>query len=132
MFCKKTQELKNLIFFYDSGIRSLDRIHPTSANDRPPELSRRARRGIQKGRWSPHINPTNGHTLVGFSVLGPKVPQNNHLPTALESIISQVEFNHWTTNTWLKKRKKKVLTINFLIDYTIINSINLYKLLNHK
>ena len=48
-----------------------------------------------------HVNLTSGHTLAGFSVLGPKVPQYNHLPAVFEPMIFQVEFNHWTTNTWL-------------------------------
>ena len=77
------------------------RKDPISANDRPPELSRRVRRGIQEGWWSPHVNPTSSH-MLGFFVLGPKVPQDNHLPTALEPMTSQIEFNHWTTNTRLK------------------------------
>ena len=94
---------------------------PTSANNRPPELSRGARRSIQEGWWSPHVNSTGSHTLVGFSVLDPKVPQDNHLPAALEPITFRVEFNHWTSNTWLNLR--------FCIFFTFRNILLIGKML---
>ncbi|WZY94663.1 hypothetical protein YC2023_066992 [Brassica napus] len=38
-----------------------------------------------------HVNPTNDHKLASFSVLDPKVPQDNHLPTKrLEILVSGV------------------------------------------
>ena len=82
-----------IVFFSDdTGIWS--REDSTNANDRPPELSSGARRGIQESWWSPHVNPTSGYTLPGFSVLGPKIPRDNHFPAALELLTFQVEFNH--------------------------------------
>ena len=98
-------EITNFLYFWWPWYPE-PREDPTSANDCPPELSREARRCIHEGWWSPYVNPTDGHTLAGFSVLGPKIPQDNHFPAALESMTFQVEFNHLTTNTWLKNKIK--------------------------